>query len=172
MKTSVENYIFWCEIGSWFEEPGGTVPPRIPRSTPHPKQNPPFHFSSCSPIITRNSLKSSSNLWRCGALNNIEFNYGKPESKEKFFLPLTNWYNALSVLTATTTYIFLTAKNSCLQSGHGQLTMFNIHKWTLPLEIVLAWSDEKWVFSKNIRKVWQTEHVNKPGNMLSSLILW
>lgn len=42
--------------------------------------------------------------------------------------------------------------------------MFNIQKWTLPLEIVLAWSDEKWVFSKNIRKVWQTEHVNKPGN--------
>lgn len=91
---------------------------------------------------------------------------GSQKVKRNFFY-LSHWYNALSVLTVTTTYIFLTAKNSCFQSGHGQLTMFNIHKWTLPLEIVLAWSDEKWVFSKNIRKVWQTEHVNKPGNMLS-----
>ena len=53
MKTSVENYIFWFKIGSGFEEPGGTVAPRIPRSTPPPptKQNPPFHFSSCLPIL-------------------------------------------------------------------------------------------------------------------------
>ena len=29
----VENYIFWSEIGSGFEESGGTPPPRIPRST-------------------------------------------------------------------------------------------------------------------------------------------
>ena len=28
--------IFWSEIGSGFEEPGGTPPPRIPRSTPPP----------------------------------------------------------------------------------------------------------------------------------------
>ena len=34
MKTGVENYIFWSEIGSGFEEPGGTPRPRIPRSTP------------------------------------------------------------------------------------------------------------------------------------------
>ena len=29
----VENYIFWSEIESGFGEPGGTPPPRIPRST-------------------------------------------------------------------------------------------------------------------------------------------
>ena len=33
MKTGVENYIFWSEIGSGFEETDGTPPPRIPRST-------------------------------------------------------------------------------------------------------------------------------------------
>ena len=32
----MENYIFWSEIGSGFEEPGGTPLPRIPRSTPPP----------------------------------------------------------------------------------------------------------------------------------------
>ena len=34
----VKNYIFWSEIGSAFGEPGGTPPPRIPRSTPPPSQ--------------------------------------------------------------------------------------------------------------------------------------
>ena len=34
LKTSVKNDIFWSEIGSGFGEPGGTAPPRIPRSTP------------------------------------------------------------------------------------------------------------------------------------------
>ena len=36
LKTGVDNYIFWSEIGSGFEGPGGTYPPRIPRSTPPP----------------------------------------------------------------------------------------------------------------------------------------
>ena len=30
----VKNDIYWCEIGSGFEEPGGRALPRIPRSTP------------------------------------------------------------------------------------------------------------------------------------------
>ena len=30
----MENYIFWSEIASGFGQPGGTSPPRIPRSTP------------------------------------------------------------------------------------------------------------------------------------------
>ena len=34
LKTGVENDIFWSEIGSGFGEPGGTSPPRIPRSNP------------------------------------------------------------------------------------------------------------------------------------------
>ena len=34
LKTGVEKYIFWSEIGSEFGEPGGTPQPRIPRSTP------------------------------------------------------------------------------------------------------------------------------------------
>ena len=36
LKTGVENYIACSEIGSGFEEPGGTSPPRISRSTPPP----------------------------------------------------------------------------------------------------------------------------------------
>ena len=32
----MENYFSWSEIGSGFEEPGGTPPLRIPRSTPPP----------------------------------------------------------------------------------------------------------------------------------------
>ena len=34
LKTGVDYYIFWSEIGSGFEEPGGTPPPRIPTNTP------------------------------------------------------------------------------------------------------------------------------------------
>ena len=34
MKTGMENGMFWSEIRSGFGEPGGTPPPRIPRSTP------------------------------------------------------------------------------------------------------------------------------------------
>ena len=36
LKTGVENGIFWSEIGSGFGDAGGTPPPKIPRSTPHP----------------------------------------------------------------------------------------------------------------------------------------
>ena len=32
----LENGMFRSEIGSGFEDPGGTPPPRIPRSTPIP----------------------------------------------------------------------------------------------------------------------------------------
>ena len=32
----MENGMFWSEIGSGFREPGGTLPPRIPRNIPHP----------------------------------------------------------------------------------------------------------------------------------------
>ena len=34
LKTGAENDIFWSEIGSGFRQPGGTPPPRNPRSTP------------------------------------------------------------------------------------------------------------------------------------------
>ena len=34
LKTGVGNYILGSESGSGFGEPGGTPPPRIPRSTP------------------------------------------------------------------------------------------------------------------------------------------
>ena len=36
LNTGVDNYIFWSEIGSGFEELGGTSPPRIPRRPPPP----------------------------------------------------------------------------------------------------------------------------------------
>ena len=39
LKTGVKNDIFWSERGSGFGEPGGTPPPRIPRSTPPPEHN-------------------------------------------------------------------------------------------------------------------------------------
>ena len=35
-KTSMENNIFWSEIGSGFGEPGGTTSTRIPRGAPLP----------------------------------------------------------------------------------------------------------------------------------------
>ena len=34
MKSGVENYIFWSKMGSGFEEPGGTPPPRIIQEYP------------------------------------------------------------------------------------------------------------------------------------------
>ena len=34
LKTGAEKDTFWSEIGSGLGEPGGTPPPRIPRSTP------------------------------------------------------------------------------------------------------------------------------------------
>ena len=40
LKTGVENVMFSSEIGSGFGEPGGTPPPRIPRSTPPPPTHP------------------------------------------------------------------------------------------------------------------------------------
>ena len=36
LKKGAENVIFWSETGSGFGEPGGTPPPRIPRSTNPP----------------------------------------------------------------------------------------------------------------------------------------
>ena len=36
LKTGVKNDILWSEIGSGFEELGGTPPPRNPRSAPPP----------------------------------------------------------------------------------------------------------------------------------------
>ena len=39
----MENGMLWSEIGSGSKEPGGTPPPRIPRSTPLPRvQSCPF----------------------------------------------------------------------------------------------------------------------------------
>ena len=34
MKMGVKNDILWSEIGRGFGEPGGTPPPKIPRSSP------------------------------------------------------------------------------------------------------------------------------------------
>ena len=41
LKTGVENYTFWGLNWLGFEEPGGTSPPMIPRSTPPPPRGPP-----------------------------------------------------------------------------------------------------------------------------------
>ena len=37
----METNIFWSQIGSGFEEPGGTSPPRIPRTQEYPPPPPP-----------------------------------------------------------------------------------------------------------------------------------
>ena len=37
LKTGLENYIFWSEMGSGFKEPEGTPPPRVPRGTSPPR---------------------------------------------------------------------------------------------------------------------------------------
>ena len=51
LKTDVENYIFWSEIGSGFEEPRGTPPPRIPRSTPPPAKETTVYLARYSQIF-------------------------------------------------------------------------------------------------------------------------
>ena len=52
LKTGVENGMFRSEIGSGFEDPGGTPPPRIPRSTPPP---PPGFLCTCSVFFRASS---------------------------------------------------------------------------------------------------------------------
>ena len=44
MKTGVENYIFWSEIGSGFEEPGGTPRQKFPGVPPTPGKNNKTHL--------------------------------------------------------------------------------------------------------------------------------
>ena len=36
LTALLRDGIFWSEIGSGYGEPGGTLPPRIPRNTPLP----------------------------------------------------------------------------------------------------------------------------------------
>ena len=60
LKTGVDNYIFWSEIGSGFEEPGGTSPPRIPRRTPPtPLRITPETYSAYNPGNKAASYRSS-----------------------------------------------------------------------------------------------------------------
>ena len=40
LKTGMKNDIFWSKIGSAFEEPDGTPPPRIPEIPPLPPPPP------------------------------------------------------------------------------------------------------------------------------------
>ena len=43
-ETGVENYIFWPEIGSGFEEPGGTPRQKFPGVPPTPGKNNKTHL--------------------------------------------------------------------------------------------------------------------------------
>ena len=54
LKTGMENGMFRSEIGSGFEDPGGTPPPRIPRSTPPPP--PPGVRAAFLPVVRSKSL--------------------------------------------------------------------------------------------------------------------
>ena len=48
-EKGCEKWHFWSEIGSGFGEPGGTPPPRIPKSTPPGNQN----IKTCSNDVFR-----------------------------------------------------------------------------------------------------------------------
>ena len=72
----MENYIFWSEIGSGFEEPGGTPPRRFPRSTPPP--SPP------GPAVKRGS--SSLFTW-----STAFYNIQQSELFELILCELTRW---------------------------------------------------------------------------------
>ena len=48
----VENYIFWSEIGSGFEELGGKPPRRFPRSTPPFPPGPAVKRGSSNSLFT------------------------------------------------------------------------------------------------------------------------
>ena len=71
----MENYIFWSEIGSGFEEPGGTPPRRFPRSTP---PSPP------GPAVKRGS--SSLFTW-----STAFYNIQQSELFELILCELTRW---------------------------------------------------------------------------------
>ena len=48
MNTGLKNDVIWSEIESGFGEPGGTPPPRIPRSIPRLKLSKiPFRLRLC-----------------------------------------------------------------------------------------------------------------------------
>lgn len=54
----VENGMFRSEIGSGFEDPGGTPPPRIPRSTP-PGSPLLEIFLFCQPIYDQKTVSNA-----------------------------------------------------------------------------------------------------------------
>ena len=56
----MKNDIFWSEVGSGFEGPGGTPPPRFPRSIPSGVRL--QEKGEASPLRARISLKSFVNL--------------------------------------------------------------------------------------------------------------
>ena len=59
----MEKYIFWSEIESGIEEPGGTPPPRIPRSTPQGHSTgtsitlaPLYWYADCEDKVTKYNI--------------------------------------------------------------------------------------------------------------------
>ena len=60
----MDYYIFWSEIGSGFEESGGTPPPRISRSPP-----PPF------PGISSSSLNVLYNIIVCVFVTQVKYKF-------------------------------------------------------------------------------------------------
>ena len=54
----MEDGMFWSEIGSGFKKPGGTLPPRIPRSTPPPRTELPLSNISFDTHARINEIKN------------------------------------------------------------------------------------------------------------------
>ena len=63
MKTGAESYIFGSEIGSGFEELGGTPPQRIPRSDPGADfQTPKYNKKEKLPSFYVRYIKNTTSL--------------------------------------------------------------------------------------------------------------
>ena len=68
----VENGMFRSEIGSGFEDPGGTPPPRIPRSTP-PGVRSELWDLSLKFVVVRKVMHSTVGLHRVRLLFSLNF---------------------------------------------------------------------------------------------------
>ena len=117
----------WHEIGSGFEDPGGTPPPRIPRSTPPP----PGEFS----FVKRNEWKRKTlaskpfmqrsicikKVWKNSGLNGIQFTQKKIKHFSLKDGP-QNFTVALEALLLSHVFIFQTIFQPLALSSNIQAT--------------------------------------------------
>ena len=66
LKTGMGKSIFWSDIGSGFGDASGTPPPKIPRSTPHPREVHSDVF--CRYIYFKTEVSPKALLWMLGSV--------------------------------------------------------------------------------------------------------